>query len=265
MDQVEYAPRGLIGVLTPQANTTVEPEFAVMWPPGYAMINARLTSPKDRIEDRLVDYFDRLEGNLAQFANAPVKAVAVACTGASYLVGRAGEAERVERWTKRAGVPVVTAGQAVAKALTLLKARRIGLVSPYPAGLTEASHGYWTDMGFTVGETAGAFNAGSSFHPIYSLSADSADSALLALSDRDLDAVVMLGTGMPTLTPILNAAKRGGGPPVLSCMLALAWATLEAADDGSSDPEGRLRGFIAGAGWGDRLRASREAAARLAP
>jgi 16S rRNA (guanine966-N2)-methyltransferase len=30
MTAVEYAPRGLLGVLTPQANTTVEPEFTAL-------------------------------------------------------------------------------------------------------------------------------------------------------------------------------------------------------------------------------------------
>ena len=43
---LEYAPRGLVGMLTPQANTTVEPEFNMLWPPGVAMINARLMSDK---------------------------------------------------------------------------------------------------------------------------------------------------------------------------------------------------------------------------
>ncbi len=43
---LEYAPRGLVGMLTPQANTTVEPEFNLLWPPGVAMINARLMSDK---------------------------------------------------------------------------------------------------------------------------------------------------------------------------------------------------------------------------
>jgi maleate isomerase len=41
---VEYAPKGLIGVFTPQANTTVEPEMAILTPPGHAFINARMTS-----------------------------------------------------------------------------------------------------------------------------------------------------------------------------------------------------------------------------
>ena len=43
---LEYASRGLVGMLTPQANTTVEPEFNILWPRGVAMINARLMSGK---------------------------------------------------------------------------------------------------------------------------------------------------------------------------------------------------------------------------
>ena len=58
---VEYAPQGLIGVLTPQANTTVEPEFWIMLPPGVALINARMTSDKSSLEARLVDYFDQMD------------------------------------------------------------------------------------------------------------------------------------------------------------------------------------------------------------
>ena len=60
MTELEYAKRGLIGVLTPQANTTVEPEFTILWPAGVAMLNARLTSPKKTIEERLVDYTSQI-------------------------------------------------------------------------------------------------------------------------------------------------------------------------------------------------------------
>ncbi len=90
---LEYAPRGLVGMLTPQANTTVEPEFNILWPRGVAMINARLMSGKASMTDRLVDYFDNYGASLKQFANAPVGVVAAACTGASYLAGREREAQ----------------------------------------------------------------------------------------------------------------------------------------------------------------------------
>src|SRR5260370_19628443 len=109
---VEYAPDGLIGVLTPQANTTVEPEFWIMLPPGMAMINARMTSDKPSLEARLVDYFDQIDTAVAQFHNAPIGAIAFATTGASYLAGIPREHEVVAAIGKRTGVPLITAARA---------------------------------------------------------------------------------------------------------------------------------------------------------
>src|SRR4051794_18789246 len=101
---VEYAPHGLIGVLTPQANTTVEPEFWIMLPPGVSLINARMMSDKASLEARLVDYFDQIDRAVEQFANAPINAIALGTTGASYLAGIAREAEIVRRIGQRLGV-----------------------------------------------------------------------------------------------------------------------------------------------------------------
>lgn len=250
---LEYAPRGLIGVFTPQANTTVEPEMQILLPSGFAHINARLTSPKGTIEERLIDYYDTLEDSLAQFANAPLDAVAVGCTGASYLVGREREAELVDRWRQSAAVPVITTGLAVVDALNALGAARIGFVSCYPPALTEASNGYWSSHGFEIGEVAGSFNEDSDFHPIYSLRANNASEALADLRGLNHDAIVMLGTGMPTLKPIADAADDEG-PPVLSCMLCLAWRCVQQVDGREPSAE-TVIAWSRGDGWSDRLAA----------
>ena len=248
---LEYAPRGLVGMLTPQANTTVEPEFNILWPRGVAMINARLMSDKPSISARLVDYFANYGNSLRQFANAPIGVAAAACTGASYLAGRDEEARVASELTKQNGFPFVTAALAVVDALTVLNARRIGLVSPYPDDLTQASVAYWQSHGFEVAEVAGAFNTESSFHPIYSLTGSAAERATRSLETAKLDAIVMLGTGMPTLRPI--AATIGWrGAPVMSCNLCLAWRAVEALDRRAPDVT-TLRGWLRGDGWIKRL------------
>ena len=248
---LEYAPLGLIGALTPQANTTVEPEFNILWPPGYAMINARLTSKRDTIEARLVDYWNTLDLTLDQFANAPVDAYAFGCTGTSYLVGVEQEDSVVRRIETARGAPFITSARAVTDALNAISAKRIGLVSPYPPALTEASIKYWRSRGFTIVETSSAFNPESGFHPIYSLAAASAQDALNQLRTKDIEAIVMLGTGMPTLQPIANVAGSGG-PPVVSCMLCLAWRTVLAIRRIAPDRASVLE-WSSGTGWADRL------------
>ncbi|KAA2235213.1 maleate cis-trans isomerase family protein [Salinarimonas soli] len=248
---LEYAPRGLVGVLTPQANTTVEPEFGILWPAGIAMINARLTSARGTIEERLVDYYDRLDDAVAQFANAPIAAVAIACTGASYLVGAQREDEIVARLEERLGVAVITSAKAVVDALRVSGARRVGFVSPYPAGLTEASVGYWRERGIEAAEVASAAPDEGAFHPIYSMRASGAREALDALGGRNLDAVVMLGTGMPTLRPILERPRLGRAP-VMSCMLCLAWRTVLQVE-GRSPTQESLLAWIEASDWRPRF------------
>ncbi len=251
MAELEYAKRGLVGVLTPQANTTVEPEFTILWPAGVGMINARMTSPKTTIVDRLYDYIDQIEVTLDRFANAPVDAAAFGCTGASYLIGPDKEAEMCERIETARGYPFVTAARAVCASFEALGAKRIGLASPYPPGLTETSVGYWVSAGFTVGEVASAFNPDSDFHPIYSLQAGSTSESLKMLEDKDLDAIVMLGTGMPTLRPILDV-RDWAGPPVTSCMLSLAWRTVLHMD-GVAPSSASMLAWSRGEGWSDRM------------
>ena len=172
MSELEYSKRGLIGVLTPQANTTVEPEFSIMLPKGVSMVNARLISSKVTIEQRLFDYTAHVEDSLDQFANAPIQAVAFACTGASYLMGQGKEAKLCERIHKNRGYPFVTAARSVTEYLQTLFAKRIGLVSPYPASLTEESFGYWESVGFMVAEVASTFDESNNFHSIYSVVGD---------------------------------------------------------------------------------------------
>ena len=247
---VEYGTKGLIGILTPQANTTVEPECSILLPPGYAMIAARLTSSKPTIDDRLVDYLEAIDATLDRFANAPVDAYGFACTGASYLVGAEREAEMVKRISGERNRPFVTAGNAIADALTAVDATSVSIVSPYDDPLHQAGLDYWTSRGLEIACVSRLTGSQTEFHPIYSLGSDASRAGAQEAAACGADAVVMLGTGLPTLAAILRTADDP--LPVLSSNLCLMWRTT-LATTGQAPTAANLRPWLDGSGWRARF------------
>src|SRR5690606_10524337 len=201
---------------------------------------------KKTIQARLVDYVDRLDSACDQFANAPIQAIAAGCTGASYLVGREREERVLGDISAKRGVPAYTAATAIIEALKQLGAKRVALASPYPQDLTDASVTYWESHGLTVTRAASAEMDDAQFHPIYSLKADAAGALLDGIAEG-ADAVLMLGTGMPTLAPLLQA-NAPSKTPVLSCMLCLAWKGVAAINPADAD----LEQWILGTHWRQR-------------
>ena len=118
----------------------------------------------------------------------------------------------------------MTAGCAVAEALQRLEARKIGLVSPYPPNLTEASVAYWRGHGLAILTSVRITNPENTFHSVYDLSAARVEEALASVHLKDTSMQwSALGTGMPTLGSISNHASASP-VPILSCMSA-SWRT----------------------------------------
>jgi len=240
----EYGRAGLLGVLIPQANTTVEPELWALLPPAWSVIAARLTSDKASIAERLVDYAAQYHAATNQFSNAPLSMLLAACTGASYLIGAekedalAGDIEATQQ------VPFVTAAVAATRLLREMNVRRIALLTPYPPKLNEASKRYWQSRGFEVVAKSGPDPNTEAFHPIYALSGAPVLAAYRELSKSGADAVLMLGTGMATLAPLL-AGQEEGLAPSISCNLALAWVGCGATT---------LDGWVLRPHWAERAR-----------
>ena len=249
---MEYGAAGVMGVLTPQANTTVEPEFWALMPPGWSMLNARLMSDKATIRERLVDYTERYSDTCMEFANAPVDVIAAACTGASYLIGTEAEAALVDQIEARYEVPFVTAALATVMALRGLGAEKIALLSPYPEDLNQASTPYWQAHGFKVVAKAGPMLEEAAFHPIYAMEGEAVLRSYRHLSESGADAVLMLGTGMASLRPLL-AGYAEGLVPAVSCNLALVWAAVQKRRWDAL--EGDLDAWRSGAHWAARLEA----------
>ena len=236
----EYGP--VFGLLTPQANTTVEPEMQRLLQPG-TVLTARCTSRSADARQRLNDYADGLAETLAQFDTAPLRVAGFACTGSSYLIGQLAEDALTERLAASSGAPVITAAQAIRLALDALGVRRLAVLSPYPAWLTTAALGYWQAAGYAIGALAELPLAGPDTRSIYDLTTARVQAALSDLNSQDCDAVLLSGTGMPSLRAIAAAVD---GPPMLSSNLCLAWAMRAVVQPDTGTAEGlrrRLRGF----------------------
>lgn len=255
----EYGPSGLAGILPPQANATVEAELGVLLPPGVATIVSRLTCYAGDSRARLEGYFHGIGEALRAFDTARPDVVLFACTGSSYLVGDA--AERAAFAAQP--VPVISAAGAVAAALAALGARKVAMVSPYPAWLTEASVAYWQSRGVEVLRVVSPEGDRTDTRRIYALGTTEAIAALGALDLAGADAVLLTGTGMPTLGAIAWHAARSR-LPVVASNLCLAWAATQRLAGAALDADSYRAWIAPDAEWQARWAARHPASARLA-
>lgn len=209
-----------VGAVVPSANPAVEPELARLLPSRYKLYASRLpVMPNTTLEERNRRYPDCYADAIAAFGELKLAAVAIGMTGASYRLGAEGDRALCDRLAAVAGKPVVTASRAIVEALAALNARRIALVSPYPAWLTDLAATYWRSAGLAVVEVVKI----SETFRAYELAVSEVDGALAQVKGVDIDAVVMSGTGMVTLPSILARVGTGGALPLVSSNLASAW------------------------------------------
>ena len=224
----DYGHGGIIGIGTPQANPTVEAEMRIVFPPNALLQSVRLTSAAEKPLDRLREYLWGLPQTLARFDTLRLAAFGFGCTGSSYLVSPDTHRALIESLEDRYGYAVITATDAIAWKLRELGARRIALASPYPDALSEAAHIFWEDAGFDVTEIRQISTGMADTRGIYTLGSQDARAAAQELRRSPVDAVLLSGTGMPSLALIADAAGTPG-PPVLSSNYCLATRLCEAA------------------------------------
>lgn len=208
----------MIGILTPMANPTVEREMRRLLPSDFNYAVGRLVCAESDSTKRLRAYAERLPDSLAQFGEMPLRAVAFACTASSYLVGREGE----DRIAAMLDVPVLWAARAIAEALEGIRARRIAVVSPYPEPIHRAGLEYWRSAGLEIVTQQRVEIGSTDTRAIYALTNKSAAAAVARATASGAEAVLISGTGMPTLD--LIAPDRT--PPVISSNHCLARAML---------------------------------------
>jgi maleate isomerase len=245
----EYGP--VAGMLVPQANTTVEPELQVLLGAECTLLTARMLCSAADPRQRLLAYYDDLVVSLKQFDIAPLQVAGFACTGASYLVGLADDRARTLALSQAQGYPVLSAALCISAALQALDAQRIALFSPYPAWLSDAGKAYWQDSGFSIASVANLPTGMLDTRNIYKLQSADVQQVLGGIATAGCDAVLMSGTGMPSLRAI---AQQRLPIPVLSSNLCLAWAMQCALQPLANAKALLLEMLSANAAWRARLK-----------
>ncbi len=253
MHDREYGALAQIGIAVPQANPIVEPEIQALMPDGVNVLATRLQGSRTDSKDRLVGYLRTLETTLSAFDTADLDAVGYACTGSTYIVGAADDADTMHRMQDRFGYPVISAAAAIKAALQHLGVTRIGVFAPYPHWLADLSFEFWKSEGFDVVAHAAAPIDPSDTRSVYKIRSAAVLENVKKLQLDRAEALVLTGTGMPTLKAI-GVVAEALGRPVLSSNLCLAWALHRAAGIADAMPAPTATEPLY-SGWAGRLRA----------
>jgi len=220
-----------IGALLPPGNPTVGSELRRM-APGAEIVLARLMAAAAGgaagvaagMEARTRGYLDGLERPAREIGRARPAVVILAHTSCSYLDGVAAEPALVARLQAWSGAPAVTAAGAVRAALLALGVKRLALGTPYPESISAMGRAYWMAAGFDVVSHRRLGDV----PDIYATTEAQARDLAGAVDTPAADAVLLSGTGMPTVG-VLDELERALGKPVVSSNQAALWQALRVA------------------------------------
>ena len=108
----EYGSEGVVGIAPPQSNPTVEPEMAVLMPPGVATLATRLRGDLVDARQRFTDYLINLKDSLDGYGALKLGAFGFGCTATTYLLGESRVADEFARLSDRFGYPIISSAAA---------------------------------------------------------------------------------------------------------------------------------------------------------
>jgi maleate isomerase len=217
--------RGTIGLIVPSNNTVVLPEFYSALPDGVAAYETRMRIEGDLTPEALRKMVGDAEVAADLLRQTGVDFICYCCMASTIVKGWDWERDLLMRFARKAPKGVTSANCALRDALTVLGAKRVALVTPYPEDLNALLPAFFSAGGFEVTNVTGT--------PIRDVAAVrglSPDRILRSAGSVDatgIDAVCLLATDMQTF-PIIDSLERQIGCPVVTSNQALLWASLRA-------------------------------------
>jgi maleate isomerase len=234
--------RKKFGVIAPSTNTSVQPEYDVMRPPGVTNHFGRIHIPNDPI--RSDDDFDQLmvkiRGALFQAIDQVMTCepdyLILGMSSETFWDGLEGSLRLRERVEKHAGVKVAMGSDASQAALKRLgHIKRVGVITPYmPLGDGQVRR-FFTDCGFEIVRLKGL--KCESPVAIAHVSERTLRDAILEVNGPDVDAVIQVGTNL-VMARLAGTAEFWLDKPVLAINTATYWYALR--ENGIDD---KIEGF----------------------
>jgi maleate isomerase len=230
-DRLGYRLR--VGVVVPAFNTSVQPEFEAMRPPGVTNHVSRIMMPDGNLESDSdqVAVIRSLGPDLVPAIKRVILArpgiVVMGISIPTFWNGLAGMRLMKAELETAAGVPVVLGAEACLAALEMMASgRRIGVLTPYQPIGDEKVANFFSEAGYTV-------TAIRSMQPprgsaIADTPVEMIQEGFQTLARSGCDTLVQVGTNL-ALADIVESESLRLGKPILSINTATYWLALRRA------------------------------------
>jgi maleate isomerase len=216
------APAPAAGMIVLSVDRTVEADLRALVPAeALSLCHTRIESAPDVSAASLAAMADRLPGAAALLPDG-LQAVGYACTSGALMIGEA----RVEELIASAhpGVPTTNPLSALKAACAGLGVRRLGLLSPYVAEVSDGMRAHLGDRGIRVTAFA-SFDEENEALVAQIAPRSIADGLRLLAAQAPCDALFASCTGLRAVEAI-GAVERALGIPVMASNQVLAWQLL---------------------------------------
>lgn len=224
--------RKVFGVITPSANTCVQPEYDNMRPRGVTNQTARMQGSDVKVASDAD--FEKLVNDLFGTMGAAIDQV-VTCRPDHVILGisalavwgggkATSDALKASIAARAGGLGVSIATEAIVEALHAHGVkRRIAIVEPYYPVIQPRMQSYFAECGFEIVR----FNhmQGPQLTEYTRVTAKDMIAALRSIDGPEVEALVQFGANLP-MAAVADEAERWLGKPVIAVNIATYWHAL---------------------------------------